>query len=124
MITVRITTCQPPRKLRFKLATIALPCSPASRAANGSRNSASGRSDSMARQVATMNAVSATPLIRDSAIVHRRRSHHNEDVRLLGLVLRCRPIEEREHAARLGVAGIEPGGGGQLRLRRRVILHV
>src|SRR3954465_5195237 len=120
MMRVRITTCHPPRKPR-RLPMIALPCSPARRLANGSRNSASGRCESSGRQGATLKAVSETPLIRDSAIVMPTSMN---DVGLFGLVLGCRPVEERKHAARLRVAGIEPGGGGQLRLRCGVILHV
>lgn len=63
MIFVRATSHQPLRVVRGTVATIARPCSPASRLARGSLNNASGRADSVARYRAVHRAVSETWVI-------------------------------------------------------------
>jgi hypothetical protein len=57
---VRAIIGQPLREFRGISFAIASPRSPASRSANGSENSASGRWDSQARYTATQSAVSET----------------------------------------------------------------
>src|SRR4051812_12777074 len=72
MTQVRMTTVQPPRKTRRGRAlTILVPCSPARRSAQGSRKSGCGRRFSIARKTATMNAVSETSWMGDSAMMIR-----------------------------------------------------
>jgi hypothetical protein len=64
MIHVRSATVQPTTLDMGMLSAISRPRCPASRSANGSRNSASGRCVSQARNWAIQNAVSATSSIR------------------------------------------------------------
>ena len=71
MSFVRATIDQPLRIFRGDPETMARPCSPARRAASGSRKMASDRADSAARYWATQRAVSETFATRgDSATVN------------------------------------------------------